>query len=124
MKLKRGLVVILFAFIGWVLCFATIGIGMALTSIETALMIHAIAAPIIFFGLSLIYFRKYNYTSPLVTAIVFISFVIFMDFFLVAIVINRSLEMFSSFIGTWLPFILIFLPTFLTGVFVNRKRMV
>ena len=122
--MKRGLVVILFAFIGWVLCFATIGIGMALTSIETALMIHAIAAPIIFFGLSLIYFRKYNYTSPLVTAIVFISFVIFMDFFLVAIVINRSLEMFSSFIGTWLPFILIFLPTFLTGVFVNRKRMV
>jgi hypothetical protein len=123
MKLKHGLVPILFAFLGWLLCFATMGIGMALTSIETALVIHAIAAPIIFTSLSLVYFRKYNYTSPFVTAIIFIGFVGFMDFFVVALAINHSFEMFTSFIGTWLPFILIFLSTFLTGVLVNRKRI-
>jgi len=122
--LKRGLVVILFAFLGWLLCFATIGIGMALTSIQTALVIHAIAAPIIFTSLSLVYFRKYNYTSPFVTAIIFIGFVVFMDFFVVALAINHSFEMFTSFLGTWLPFVLIFLSTFITGVFVNRKKVV
>jgi hypothetical protein len=123
LKLKRGLVVILFAFLGWLLCFATIGIGMALTSIQTALVIHAIAAPIIFTSLSLVYFRKYNYTSPFVTAIIFIGFVVFMDFFVVALAINHSFDMFTSFLGTWLPFVLIFLSTFLTGVFVNQKRV-
>jgi hypothetical protein len=123
LKLKRGLVVILFAFLGWLLCFATIGIGMALTSIQTALVIHAIAAPIIFTSLSLVYFKKYNYTSPFVTAIIFIGFVVFMDFFVVALAINHSFEMFTSFIGTWLPFVLIFLSTFITGVFVNRKKV-
>ncbi len=122
--MKRGLVVILFAFLGWLLCFATIGIGMALTSIQTALVIHAIAAPIIFTSLSLVYFRKYNFTSPFVTAIIFIGFVVFMDFFVVALAINHSFEMFTSFLGTWLPFVLIFLSTFITGVFVNRKKVV
>lgn len=116
--------VILFAFLGWLLCFATIGIGMTLTSIQTALVIHAIAAPIIFTSLSLVYFRKYNYTSPFVTAIIFIGFVVFMDFFVVALAINHSFEMFTSFLGTWLPFVLIFLSTFITGVFVNRKKVV
>jgi hypothetical protein len=123
LKLKRELVVILFAFLGWLLCFATIGIGMAFTSIQTALVIHAIAAPIIFTSLSLVYFRKYNYTSPFVTAIIFIGFVVFMDFFVVALAINHSFDMFTSFLGTWLPFVLIFLSTFLTGVFVNQKRV-
>jgi len=38
---------------------------------EKALIIHAIAAPIIFIGISLIYFNFFNYTTPLETAIIF-----------------------------------------------------
>jgi len=98
------------------------GIGMVLTSVENAMIIHAFAAPVIFFTLSWVYFSRWNYTSPFSTAAIFLSFVIFMDFFLVAMIINRSLEMFTSPLGTWLPFLLIFLTTYLTGIYVNKNR--
>jgi hypothetical protein len=46
-----------------------------------------------------------------------------MDFFLVAMVINRSFEMFTSPLGTWIPFVLIFASTYLTGLLtLNMKR--
>jgi hypothetical protein len=41
--------------------------------------------------------------------------VIAMDFFVVAMLINRSFEMFASLLGTWIPFALIFASTYLTG---------
>jgi hypothetical protein len=110
------------AFVGWALCAATMGIGMAVTSLDKALSIHAIAAPIFFAGISLLYFRKFNYTTPLQTAVVFLAFVLGMDFFVVALLINHSLEMFTSLLGTWLPFALIFASTWLTGTLVRNTQ--
>jgi len=52
----------------------------------------------------------------------FIAFVIAMDFFVVAMLINRSFEMFSSLLGTWIPFALIFASTFIIGVFVRKSQ--
>ncbi len=112
---KQIVIVLLFAFTGWAACGATIGIGMAVTNLRTALIMHVIAAPIYFVLVSLIYFRKFNYTSPFTTAAILIAFVIVVDFFLVALAINRSLEMFRSLLGTWLPYILIFTATWMTG---------
>jgi hypothetical protein len=94
------------------------GIGMAATTLNRALITHAIAAPIFFGGISLIYFRKFNYTTPLQTAFYFLAFVVAMDFFVIAMLINRSFEMFTSPLGTWLPFALIFASTYLTGRFI------
>jgi hypothetical protein len=122
MTFKKTIIILAHAFIGWMLCAATMGIGMSLTSLNNALIIHAIAAPVFFAGISLVYFRKFNYTAPLQTAIIFIAFVIAMDFFLVAMVINRSFEMFTSLLGTWIPFALIFISTYLTGFFVIQKK--
>ena len=122
MKTSRILVILAHALVGWVLCAATMGIGMAVTSQNTALIIHAIAAPIFFAGISLVYFRKFNYTPPLQTALIFIAFVIGMDFFVVALLINKSLDMFDSLIGTWIPFALIFNSTWLTGTLVAKSR--
>ncbi len=116
----KSAILILHAFVGWALCAATMGIGMAVAPLNTALLVHAIAAPIIFTCVSLIYFRKFNYTSPLQTALAFIAFVIGMDFFLVALLINRSLAMFTSPLGTWIPFGLIFVSTYGTGLLVRR----
>jgi multisubunit Na+/H+ antiporter MnhC subunit len=110
------------ALVGWALCAATIGIGMAVTTVNNALIIHAIGAPIYFSAVSYYYFRKFGYTKPLPTALVFIAVVIGMDFFLVALVINRSLAMFGSLLGTWIPFALIFLSTYLTGLIVQRGK--
>jgi hypothetical protein len=44
-----------------------------------------------------------------------------MDFFLVAKVINKSMEMFQDPLGTWIPFGLIFVSTYLTGFAVEAK---
>jgi hypothetical protein len=121
MNVRKIIVVLSHAFLGWMLCAATMGIGMAVTSLDNALIVHAIAAPIFFAGISVVYFRKFNFTSPLQTAAVFIAFVIVMDFFVVAMLINRSFEMFASLLGTWIPFVLIFLSTWLTGLFVARR---
>lgn len=119
LSLKRIGVIGLHAFIGWVLCGATMGIGMAVTSEQTAMIIHAIGAPLFFAGVSISYFKKYNYTSPLRTALIFVGFVIFVDFFLVAMLILRSYDMFSSLLGTWIPFALIFASTYVTGKIVT-----
>ncbi len=43
------------------------------------------------------------------------------DFFGVALLIYRSLAMFTSLLGTWLPFALIFAATYLTGVWVTSQ---
>ncbi len=112
---NKILILVAHAFVGWALCAATIGIGMAVTTVNNALVIHAIAAPIFFICVSLFYFRKFNYTTPLQTASYFLAFVVAMDFFIVAMLINRSFEMFASILGTWLPFALIFASTYLTG---------
>jgi len=115
------MIIVVHAFVGWALCAATMGIGLATMSLQTALIVHAIGAPIFFTGVSLFYFKKFNYTTPLETALLFVGFVIAMDFLVVAPLINRSLEMFASLLGTWFPFALIFTATYVTGVSMKRK---
>ncbi len=115
------LIVGLHAFVGWALCTASMAIGMATTTIENALIIHAAAAPIIFTAVSILYFRRFAYTAPLQTAAIFVGFVIFMDLFVVSLLVLGNFEMFASLLGTWIPFSLIFASTYLTGT-LTRKR--
>ena len=82
---------------------------------EITLILHAVGAPVFFGIIALIYFKKFNFTTPLQTAAIFVAYVIFMDVFLVAMFIEKSCEMFTSLLGTWIPFILIFLATCFTG---------
>jgi hypothetical protein len=119
--MKKVIVILVHAFVGWALCGATMGIGMAVTSLDTTLIVHAIGAPVFFAAISLVYFRKFNYTTPLQTAIAFVAFVVFMDFFVVALLIEKSFEMFASILGTWIPFALIFIATYLTGSYVKKR---
>ena len=114
--LKTILILLAHALVIWGLCAAVIGIGMAITTKNNALIIHAIAAPLISIAITSIYYMKFAYTTPLLTAVVFILVVIFLDTFLVAMIINKSFDMFTSFIGTWLPFILIFSASYITGL--------
>lgn len=109
------------AFVGWALCAATIGIGQAVTSLQTALVVHAIAAPLFFSGVSIVYFTRFASTTPLQTAAAFTGFVVVVDFLLVALVVNRSVAMFASPLGTWIPFALIFGATWLTGLLVTGR---
>ena len=121
MNIRKLVTIFVHALIGWALCAATMGLGLATMPLQNALTIHAIGAPIFFTLVSLIYFKKFNYTTPLQTALIFVGFVITLDFFVVALLINRSLEMFVSLLGTWIPFALIFTSTYVTGLYMGRK---
>jgi hypothetical protein len=121
MNTKKIVIILAHAFVGWALCGATMGIGLATMTLENALIVHALAAPVFFTVISLIYFQKFNYTTPFQTALIFVGFVIAMDFFVVALLINRSLDMFASLLGTWIPFALIFAATYLRGIMVRRS---
>ncbi len=121
MTAKKLGIILLHALVGWALCAATMGIGMKLTSMQNTLIVHAVGAPIFFALVSLVYFRRFNYTPPLTTALIFVGFVMIVDFFLVALAINRSLDMFASPLGTWIPFALIFASSYLTGLAVTGR---
>ncbi len=121
MTSKKIFTILIHAFIGWAICASIMGIGMQSFSMKTTLIIHAIGGPLGFVILSLIYFKKFNYTTPFQTAIIFLAFIIFMDFFIVALLIEKSFSMFKSLLGTWIPFILIFGVTYLTGLIVTKK---
>lgn len=122
MNAKKVLIIIIHAFIGWALCGASVGIGRAVTSIEITLVIHAIAAPIIFAVITTIYYKKFAFTKPLMTAFIFVGFVIVMDAGLVAPVFEKSYEMFASLLGTWIPFVLIFTSSYITGLSLTKSK--
>ena len=115
------MIILVHAFVGWALCGAIIGIGRQIMSMETTLIVHAIGVPLIFVMLSFIYFKQFNYTTPLQTAIIFLAFVVGMDVFVIAPFVEKSFAMFASILGTWIPFALIFLATYLTGLYSNPK---
>ena len=102
------------------LCGAIMWIGMAVTSVETTLIIHMIGAPIIFGILAYTYHRKFGHIRPLYASIIFIGFVILMDAGLVSLFIEKSFDMFRNPIGTWIPFALIFLSSCIVGKAVRK----
>jgi hypothetical protein len=119
---KSAGIAVVHALIGWALCGATMFVGMAMTTPARALAIHAVAAPIIFAAVSWVYFRRFGSFSLLGAAAAFVAVVVAMDFFVVALFIEKSFEMFRSVTGTWLPFFLIFVSTWCTGLAVRRRN--
>jgi len=95
---------------------------MVVLGLHAALVVHAAVAPVIFAVISLIYFKRFAYTTALTTAAAFVAIVVLMDIGVVAVLVQRSFEMFTSFLGTWLPFVLIFASTYLTGTITRRRR--
>jgi hypothetical protein len=119
---SKGAIILAHALVGWVYCGALIGIGRKFLPMQNVLIMHAIAAPLGFSLISLLYFKKFAFTSPLQTALLFVGVVIMMDIFVVAMFIEKSFTMFTSLLGTWLPLTLIFSATYLTGVFCKSEK--
>jgi len=114
--LTKGAIILGHALIGWIYCGTLIGIGRQFMSMQTTLVMHAIGAPLGFIIISLHYFKRFAFTSPLQAAFLFLAVVIAMDVFVVAMLIEKSFAMFASPLGTWLPLALIFSSTHMTGV--------
>jgi menaquinone-dependent protoporphyrinogen oxidase len=104
------------AFVGWALCAALMAVLLQTVSTGAAIAIHAVAAPLIFTGIAIGYFRARGARDPLPTAIAFTAIVALLDAAVVAGLVLRDFAMFASFAGTWLPFALIFLATWVTGL--------
>ncbi len=100
---------------GWALCAAVMAGLMAVAPLWLALTLHAVAAPAIFALLSILYFRLPGARQPLTTALVFTALVAGLDAVVVAGLVLRSFDMFTSIAGTWLPLALILLATWGTG---------
>ena len=92
LNFKKITIVLIHAFIVWALCGATIAIGRAVTTVELTLRIHAIAAPIFACLVSMVYYKNFNYISPILTAFIFLLFVIAMDAGLVAPVFEKRCD--------------------------------
>jgi hypothetical protein len=118
--LKKTVVIFAHALIGWGLCGAIIGIGRSVTTMQNTLIIHAIGAPVIFSVITLVYFRFFGYTSPLQTAAIFFSLVVLLDASVIAPFVEKSFGMFASVLGTWIPFALIFIAAYVTGLWAAK----
>ena len=90
MTTRQAGTIVGFAVIGWAVCGAIIGVGRAVTTLETTLILHAIGAPIIFAVLSWVYFGRFGFTTPIQTAIAFTGIVVLLDTFVVALFVEQS----------------------------------
>jgi len=106
--MRRILLLLAFALVGWALCGATIGVGRQVLPMDQVLLVHAVAAPLIFGVLAYAHARQLAFLPPLPTAAVLVGVVILMDAGVVAPFLEHSFAMFRSPIGTWIPFALIF----------------
>jgi hypothetical protein len=103
------------ATVGWVLCAGIVAPLLAATSPGVAIFGHGIAAPLVFAGVSVSYFLRRGAWTPLRAALFFAFVVAMLDLVIVACFVMRSLAMFQSFAGSWLPLLLVAVATFVTG---------
>jgi hypothetical protein len=120
LSVKKSVIILVLALVIWAICGVVMFVGMALTSLTVVLLVHAAAAPLIAGIVAWFYFKRFHYTAPFVTAVLFTVVVILMDVFVVALLIEKNFAMFSSILGTWIPFALIFTATYLTGRYVEK----
>jgi len=118
---RKWTVILLHAFVGWALCGAIMGVGMAVTSENTTLIVHAIGAPVIFAVVSWSYFSRFGYTTPVQTAAIFLLFALLMDIFVAGLLIQGNLDMFRSVLGVWVPLVLNFTSTYVVGLYATRR---
>ena len=100
---------------GWAACALTMGLLRATSLLGIALVLHALAAPLIFVVVSRHYFQQPGAREPRPTAFAFVAVVALLDLVLVAGFVHHGLVMFRSILGSWLPFLLIFVATWTTG---------
>jgi menaquinone-dependent protoporphyrinogen oxidase len=106
---------LLHGFVGWALCGLTMATLLRATTLGTALTIHALAVPIIFTVVARHYFRARGARDSLAVAFSFVGIVAVLDSLVVAGLIQRSLVIFNSVVGFWVPLALIFGVTWATG---------
>lgn len=61
---KAKAIILAHAVVGWALCGATMGVGLTVTSLSTALVVNLVAVPVFFIGVSWVNFLWFSFTGP------------------------------------------------------------
>jgi len=104
----------------WGACGAVMAVGRRLWTLDTALRVHLVAAPVIAFLLSALHAWLAPEFNAVLRAAVMTGLVMILDAVVGAPVLERSYAMFHSVIGTWLPFAAIFGASIAAGTLVPR----
>ncbi len=121
MNVGKLIIVLTCAAVGAALCVTTMSLCLAFLPIADALLIHALVAPIAFVFITRFYFQKFGYTTPLLTAFLFVAVAMLVNFYLATQGVNYGLAMFGNLIATWIPFLLIFTATHVTGLIMTLR---
>jgi len=106
----------------WALCGGVMEGARAAVGLDSALIVHAVAAPLIAAAVSASYWRWFGYTRPAPTAVAFTAVPMVLDAIIVAPFAEHSYAMFTSALGTWIPFGLILGSSYLTGLLMSGRR--
>jgi hypothetical protein len=121
MNIGKLIIVLTCAAVGSALCVATMSLCLAFLPFADALLIHALVAPSAFVFITRFYFKRFAYTTPLQTALVFVAVAMLVNFYLAIRGINYGLAMFASLLATWIPFLFVFTATHVTGLIMTLR---
>jgi hypothetical protein len=94
---------------------STIAVGRQLLSLQNTLIVHAIVAPVVFALLARHFFHRFPDASPFRTSLGLVGTVVGLDALIVAPLLEHSYAMFTSPLGTWIPFASMWLASFFVG---------
>lgn len=106
---------ILFTFVLWGACGGVMVAGRRLWSLDTALRIHLVAAPVFAFAVAELHKALAPAFDPTLRAAAMTGLTALLDAGIVAPLFEHSYAMFRSVIGTWLPFAAIFAASWIAG---------
>ena len=87
----------------------------AVAGMTAAVVVHAMAAPVIFTAVSRKYFQPIGARAPLVVALAFVALTALFQLVFVAGLVHGNLDVFESVPATWIPLGSILIVTWITG---------
>lgn len=119
----KALVIGLYGVAIWALCGGVMEAARAAIGQDNALVVHAVAAPIIAAAVSVSYVRRFGHARPTSTAAAFTVIPMILDATVIAPFAEHSYVMFTSALGTWIPFALIFASTYATTTLMSGPQL-
>ena len=101
----------------WAACGGTIAAGRRVWSMRTTLYVHLFAAAAFAFAAASAHALIAPGFNPVARAAAMTALIVALDALVVAPLFERSYAMFRSALGTWIPFVAIFLASWAAGIY-------
>lgn len=119
---RHVIITLAFGVFGWLLCGIVKNVSLYVYDPDVALLANAAAAPI-FFSLIIHYYnRRHCYFSPTQTAVMVTGVFAALEFFVSALLLQGDLHLFAGLLGAWIPFTLVFIASWLTGLYCEEHE--